>query len=58
MHLVKVANCTQRFAEQKDFRFPTKIRMDGVGSRTVDFIPGTEEWVDESRIDDQRRLVR
>lgn len=58
MALVEVANCKRRFpGETEDFFFPTKIRTEGVGSRTVEFIPGTEELVDESRLD-ENRLVR
>ena len=40
------------------FVFPNKRRLDGVGSLTVEPIEGTEEFVDESDLDDQGRVVR
>jgi hypothetical protein len=56
--MVVVAAC-QRLNSEKDemFVFPHKRRIDGVGSRTVDFIAGTEELVHISRLDGQGRLL-
>jgi hypothetical protein len=39
------------------FVFPHKRRIDGVGSRTVEFIEGTYELVDASMLDEQGRLL-
>lgn len=57
--MVVVANCKRRNSEtQEMFVFPHKRRIDGVGSRTVEFIEGTYDCVDASMLDEQGRLRR
>lgn len=56
-NMVVVAACKRRNPETGGmFVFPHKRRTDGVGSRTVEFIDGTDELVDASMLDDQGRL--
>lgn len=56
--LVVVAACKRRNSETGEvFVFPHKRRIDGVGSRTVEFSEGTYELVDASMLDGQGRLL-
>jgi hypothetical protein len=53
-----VAAC-QRWNSEKGemFTFPHKRRIDGMGSRTVEFVAGTHQLVDISMLDGQGRLL-
>lgn len=54
--MVLVASCKRFISGTGDyFLHPYKRLMTGVGSNTVDFIPGTEQLVPASEIDDQGR---
>jgi hypothetical protein len=56
--MVVVAACKRRNSVTGEmFEFPHKRRIDGVGSRTVEFIEGTCELVDASMLDEQERLL-
>jgi hypothetical protein len=58
-NMVVVAACKRWNSEDgKMCVFPHKRRIDGIGSRTVEFIEGTYELVDASMLDEQERLLR
>jgi hypothetical protein len=58
-NMVVAAACKRWNSENGEmFVFPHKRRIDGVGSRTVEFIEGTYELVDASILDEQGRLRR
>lgn len=57
-NMVMVGSCKRWNSETGElFVFPHKRRVDGVGSRTVEFIEGTYELVDASMLDEQGRLL-
>jgi hypothetical protein len=58
-HMVVVAACQRRNSEKDErFVFPHKRRIDGVGSRAVEFIGGTYQLVEASMLDGQGRLLK
>lgn len=58
-NLIFVAACKRWNSDNQEmFAFPRKRRINGVGSRTVEFIEGTYELVDASMLDEQGRLLR
>jgi hypothetical protein len=54
---VLIASCKRRQADGTYYYFPYKRWIYGIGSKTVEFIPGTVEAVPVSALDQQNRFL-